>query len=212
MEHSILNMERWRHSAVTTQTATFIFGGQSQRTYEYLPKDSTTWLLGKTEIPEGFEDGCAIASKSEEEIWLIGGLWNEKRILNFNVNDHTFHEMHFQLNVGRFGHRCAFIPNSNKIMITGGYDLDSTEILDTETGSVTMAAPMSYKRSDHGMSVVTMNCDDRLAIFGGYYGVTDLASLELYNTQTDEWENTSIRLEKPKHGFGYLSVKLSDII
>ena len=38
-----------------------------------------------------------------------------------------------------------FIPNTNKIMITGGYSddyLDSTEILDTEGGSVTMASPM----------------------------------------------------------------------
>ena len=41
-EHSTLNNKRVWHSAVTTQAATFIFGGgYSRTTFEYLPKDST---------------------------------------------------------------------------------------------------------------------------------------------------------------------------
>ena len=48
-KHSTLNEERVSHSTVTTKTATFIFGGiYSRTTYEYLPTDSTTWLMGKT--------------------------------------------------------------------------------------------------------------------------------------------------------------------
>ena len=57
--------------------------------------------MGKTEIPGGFKSGFAIAVKSEQEIWLIGGTWTEKRILSFNVNSHTFQVVPFQLNVGR---------------------------------------------------------------------------------------------------------------
>ena len=128
------------HSVVATQVATFVFGGDnSRKSYEYLPKDSMTWLMGKTEIPGGFCAGCAIAVKSEQEILLIGGYQTEERILSFNVRDHTFQELPSQLNVGRFGQSCAFIPNTNKVMITGGHcnfnDLDSTEILDTEDGN-----------------------------------------------------------------------------
>ena len=101
-EHSTLNKKRTLHSIVTAQAATFIFGGfYSRTTYEYLPKDSTKWLMGKTEIPGGFEYGCAIAVKSEQEIWLIGGYGTEKRILSFNVQSHTFQVVPFQLNVGR---------------------------------------------------------------------------------------------------------------
>ena len=179
-EHSTLNEGRVSHSAVTTKTATFLFGGgYSETTYEYLPKDSTTWLMGKTEIPGGFFQGCVFAVKSDQEIWLIGGCRTEKRILSFNVKDHTFKQLpsqlnegrcrhrfafqrrsctlipctsqklHSQLNVGRRLHRCAFIPNTNKVLITGGYNyngsLDSTEILDTEDGSVKMASPMKSK-------------------------------------------------------------------
>ena len=73
-EHSTLNVERAWHSIVTTQTATFIFGGEysdqpDSKIYEYLPKESTKWMLGKTEIPGGFDEGCAIAVKSDKEIW-----------------------------------------------------------------------------------------------------------------------------------------------
>ena len=86
-EHSTLNVEKAWHSAVTTQATTFIFGSSlSRKTFEYLPKDSTTWLMGKTEIPEGFCAGCAIAVKSDQEIWLIGGKDTEERILSLNVS------------------------------------------------------------------------------------------------------------------------------
>ena len=112
-----------------------------------LLKDSSEWIMGKSKIPgEGFYGGCVIATKSEQEILLLG---HEMRILRFNVKDHTFHELPSYLNVPRAAHRCALIPNTNKIMITGGFDngpSDSTEILDTEDGSVTMASPMNFKK------------------------------------------------------------------
>ena len=214
-EHSTLNVERTLHSAVTTQTATFIFGGDySDKTYEYLPRDSSIWLMGKTEIPGGFENGCALTVKSQE-IWLIGGWTTEERILSFNVQSHTFQVVPFQLNVGRDEHRCAFIPNTNKIMVTGGDNddfLDSTEIIDTENGNVTMASPMNSKRVDHGMGVVTINGKDRLAVFGGHDGRNYLDSVELYNTQTEKWETSDFTLSEAKSAFSYLTVKLGDIL
>ena len=224
--HSTLNEERVDHSAVTTQTATFLFGGERSRTtYEYLPTGSTKWLLGKTEIPGGFYNGCAIAVKSEQEIWLIGGNGTGKRILSFNVIDHTFQELPFKLNVERIGHRCAFIPNTNKILISGGTykyynlqqikNLNSTEIIDTKDGSVAMtSSPMNVHRANHGMGVVTINGQDRLAVFGGRYHDKgdELDCIELYNIKTEKWENAEIKLNEPKELFGFLPIKLSDVI
>ena len=160
-------------------------------------------------------NGCAIAVKSGQEIWLIGGSSTEKRILSFDVESHTFQVLPFQLNVRRFIHRCAFIPNTNKIMITGGYNngsLDSSEILDTEDGSVTMASPMNSKRVHHGMGVVTINGEDRLAVFGGLDGANELDSVELYNTQTERWEMTESKLSEPKFAISFLAVKLGVIL
>ena len=216
-EHSTLNNRRVWHSVVTTKTATFVFGGgYSSKTYEYLPKGSAKWLTGKTELPgPGFHRGYAIAVKSDQEIWLIGGGSTEKRILCFNVNDHTFQVLPFQLNVGRIHHRCAFIQNTNKIMLTGGYDngyLDSTEILDTEGGKVTMVSSMNSKRAGHGIGVVTINGEDRLAVFGGFDGRTKFDSVELYNSETEKWETSDLKLSEARSSLTYLTVKFGDII
>ena len=193
--HRIRRESRWeRLSVVTTQVATFSFGG-IENSYEYLPKDSTTCIVGEKKIPGRFEDGCAIALKTDREIWLIGGFGTERRILSFNVMDHTFCELPFQLNEGRVGLRCAFIPNSNKIMLTGGHDSGSTrstEIIDTVDRSVKRASPMNYARYNHGMGVITVKGDNRLAVFGGINGSMDLRynCVELYNTQTEKWETS----------------------
>ena len=227
-EHSTLNKRRVVHSTVTTQKATFVFGGIRsidavtrskvlETTYEYLPKGSTTWLMGKTEIPLGFADGCTIAVKSDQEIWLIGGYKTKKRILSFNVRNHTFQVLPFNLNIGRASARCAFIPNTNKVMITGGYCsatyLKSTEIIDPEDGSVTMASKMKYKRIGHGMGIVTINGEDRLAVFGGYHEETlQRDSIEFYDNQNGKWERKSIKMKEARSSFGFLSLKLSDVI
>ena len=225
-KHSTLGEERYLSSAVSTQTATFLFGGTfSKTTYEYLPKDSTTWQEGKIEIPRGFYHGCAIAVKSEQEIWLIGGVRTEKRILSFNVKDHTFQELPFQLgSLGRFGHKCTFIPNTNKIIVTGGalrYNnlfgkgiKTSTEIIDTEDGDVTMiSSSMNICRAYHGMGVVTINGQDQLVVFGGRNDQGEkLNSVEIYNIKTEKWENAEIKLNEPQGNFGFLTIKLSDVI
>ena len=232
-QHSTFNEERIKHSAVNTKTATFLFGGRhggydsnehvfggwlsNGKTFEYLPKDSTTWLMGKTEIPKCFWSGCAISVKSDKEIWLIGGWRTEKRILSFNVKDHTFQELPTQLNAERMAHRCAFIPNTKRIMITGGSNypdgsLNSTEIIDTEDGSVTIASPMNSKRAYHGMGIFTIDGGQRLAAFGGSDGYNELDSIELYNTITGKWDTTNMKLKEAKIFFGFLSVKLADVI
>ena len=138
------------------------------------------------------------------------------RILSFNVNDHKFKVMPFQLNVGRDGLSCALIPNTNKIMITGGYSdygyLDSAEVLDTKDGSVTMASPMTSKRYGHGIGVVTINGENKLAVYGGYDGKNYLNSVEFYNTKIEKWEKTYLKLSEAKHWFGSLTIKLEDIL
>ena len=219
-KHSTLHEERALHSVVKTKQATFLFGGFYKAfTYEYLPKDSNTWFMGKSRIPGGFFNGCAIAVELQNEILLIGGTRTEKRILSFNVNDHTFRELPFHLNVGRDRHSCAFIPNTKKIIVTGGYKstsnfLNSTEIIDTENGIVTMTeCPMNSARFGHGTGAVTINGKERLTVFGGRQDwFTWVDSVELYNDKTEKWEVSSMRLNEPKGSFGFLAVKLSDIV
>ena len=71
---------------------------------------------------------------------------------------------------------------------------------------------MNCKRTYHGMGVITINGEQRLAVFGGSNEEMELDSVELYNTQTGQWENTYMKLMEPKSGFGSLTIKLADIV
>ena len=75
-----------------------------------------------------------------------------------------------------------------------------------------MASPMNFGRQGHGMGVLTINGEERLAVFGGDDGNKKHDSVELYDAQTEKWETTNIKLKEAKTQFGFLSVKLNDVI
>jgi len=215
--HSYLNKERRYASAVATNTATFIFGGdESGTTYEYLEQGSSSnWQLGNEEIPDGFYGGCAIAI-SDEEIWLIGGIDTYSRILSFNTRNHEFTEVNtIQLKEGRIGHRCIQIPGTTKIMVTGGKDssvLDSAEIIDFDSKSVTNTEKLNFERYFHGIGILTLDGEDQVAIFGGIKRNDDaLDNFEVYDQETQKWKMTDMKLTQAKDSFGFLTVKKDDI-
>ena len=228
LEHSTLNRGRIYASAVTTSKATFIFGGITNgTTYEYLPKGSDTWQLGINKIPDQFKQGFAIEVKIDQEIWLIGGEGTGHRILSFDINDHTFHELPMKLKESRLGHQCAFIPGSNKLIITGGYDykrtyrkhnrrvrpfIASTEIIAIDDGSYihTMSNPLNFARFGHGIGVITIDDEDKLVVFGGV-GIPNVLEMEVFDTQTKMWEVPD-KQDWRRSGFGYLSVKNETIM
>ena len=225
--HNRMTMIRCHTQVVTTSAGKYVFGGDywhdTWKTYEYLPTGSKNWKIARNSIPRGFMNGFTIASKSGKMVWLIGGICTAKRILQFNVDDHTFEELPTKLIVSRERPRCAFIPNTNKIMITGGrgnsQTLDSTEIFDPEDGTVTLAGKLNCKRFNHGIGILTINNEDKLAVFGGsdnirkrlQDGRTDLRSVELYDYQNDKWEISNIKLEKATSNFGFLSYKQGEL-
>ena len=62
------------------------------------------------------------------------------------------------------------------------------------------------------MGVVTINGENKLAVFGGYDGRTQLDSVEVYKTKTEKWEMTDLELSEAKYYFGFLTIKLGDIL
>ncbi len=82
-----------------------------------------------------------------------------------------------------------------RIIVTGGYDqpwsqgahpraLNSTWILDGNSGQWIAAKPMNIPRARH--SAVTL-ADGRVAVIGGV-GMNPTASVEVYDPRTDSWE------------------------
>ena len=224
-KHSTLNKERPGATVVTTDMGIFAFGGKFGRSkdYEYLPNESTSWKVGKSEIPfRIINDRCyAISIPSDEHIWLIGASSNYsmRLILKFNINTHTFQELHIATNEPRIHKRCIIIPGTKKILITG--DIKSsiykayktTEILDTENETISEGPSLNIARGNHGIGIVTIKGENKLVVFGGYGKErTNLNGGELYNTQIGKWETVDIKMREGKYNFGFISFKLGDVI
>ena len=212
--HSILNQKRSYASVATTKYTTFLFGGwESKDTYEYLPNNSSEWQVGKKKIPGGFWDGSAI-TVSPDEIWLIGGMYTYRRILSFDTRTHQFEELSLKLIHGRRdGHRCAFVPGTNSIIVTGGRDCDwnemnLTEIINVDDKSITNVRSMNFERFHHGIGILTIDDEDRVAVFGGYDGTDVINCVEIFNQEKQQWEIPNFKLMKPRSQFGFITVKL----
>ena len=235
--HSYFNIDRGGASQASTQSTTFVFGGRtSPVTYEYLSRLSSKWEVGESRIPDGFQDGCAITI-SQNEIWLIGGALSDDRIittriLSFDTINHTFNtgllSQGLDLFDARSGHCCAFIPDTNKIIITGGrgywglIPLDTSEVIDVKKKSVTFGPKMKNFRADHGIGVLNLDNEERVVILGGCKKLensndpcdpeVDLDTIEVYHHELKSWVLADFQLTKPRNYFGFAAIKRDDLI
>ena len=77
---------------------------------------------------------------------------------------------------------------------------------------VTMASPINFKRASHGTGILTINGEDRLAVFGRSCDKMKLDNIEIYNTKMEKWEIADFKFKFPRNNFSALTVKLSDVI
>lgn len=212
-------------AAVSTTKATFIFGGASSwKDFEYLEADASEWISNEiincVGCTSGHQKGCAVTIPEDDEILLIGGYGSgtEKRILSFNVTNHTFKTLTMELQQGRQDHRCSIIPGTRNIIVTGGKQakeytaLNSTEIINVDAKEVITSTDMDMieARAEHGIAIVNIDNQDRIVVFGGWVGDQKaINNTEMYNAQTKKWESISkrIKLSEAKWGFGYMTIK-----
>ena len=128
----------------------------------------------------------------------------------------------------RAGHCCAFIPGTNKIIVTGGrgywglIPLDTSEVIDVEKKSVTFGPKMKNFRADHGIGVLNLNDQERVVILGGCKKLensndpcdpeVDLDTVEAYYPEQNKWLPTDFQLTKPRNYFGFAAIKGEDLI
>ena len=205
-----LNKRRDSDNAVSTDHATYFFGGfGNSKTYEYLVKNSDTWILGKNEIPIEFDYGCSVAL-SNEEIFLI----SNEQIVKFATSSETFTKLDSKWKpTNKTHYACSVIPGTQKIIIAGGKDeegnsIDSTEILHVQDdGKIipTKAKPMNLKRGGHAIGLLTIQGEERIAVIGGSDGER-LDSIETFNSKSGKWELSELKLSKRRSQFGSVSV------
>ena len=232
-QHSDLNDERLYPSVVTTEMATFVFGGKSPQnystgiSYEYLPNGCTTWKVGTSQIPIWFEQGCAVAIPSDKNIWLLGSICAMNRIIKFDIDTHVFQDLSYgkngcaRIKDMRYQQRCIAIPGTMNILITGGLTTgrtckNTTEVFNTENLAIVRGPPMNMSRAQHGIGIITIKGYDRIVVFGGIGNNEHcLDSVEVYNTETQKWALTNLKLKKASAFTGNICLKgktISDLL
>ena len=104
------------------------------------------------------------------------------------------------------------MTGTNKILVAGGFSWrykydDTTEIIDTDDGSVTMGGSMKIGRVGHGMGTIMVKGEQRLVVFGGVNKPGGRpVSVEVYDAKKDQWELAEFTLENPRFDFGYVTV------
>ena len=83
----------------------------------------------------------------------------------------------------------------------------TTEIIDTENGSVTMGGSMKIGRVGHGMGTIMIKGEQRLVVFGGVDRPGGRpVSVEVYDAKKDQWELADFTLDEPRVDFGCVTV------
>ena len=211
---SDLNCNRFSTHVVSTNEATYLFGGNgASKTFEFLPKNGKTWKLGENEIPKGFCDGSAVEIKSRNEIWLIGGTESCKRILIFDLKTHIFKELPSTLNRLRFMSKSiSLILNGIEVILVtggnGGRNLRTVEIINTQDGSCTLLTnKMVFPRLGHGIGILKIENQEKIAVFGGSDGKGNPQdSVEIFDIETKEWKLAeNIKLKEARYFFPFIN-------
>ena len=71
---------------------------------------------------------------------------------------------------------------------------------------------LNFPRTEHGIGIVTINDEEKLAVFGGWgEKFKKLDNVEFYNAITKTWETSNITLNEPNCAFTSLTFKPSDL-
>ena len=89
--------------------------------------------------------------------------------------------------------------------------MDSTEIIDITTQSITNASPLNAKRYLHGIGVMTVSKEEKIVVLGGNDGFNWLDDIEVYQDDTQTWTLKDIKLSEAKFSMGVLTVKKGDL-
>ena len=99
---------------------------------------------------------------------------------------------------------CGCLWLGNTIYITGGHndsdnEIDTTQLINTDTFEVTLGAPLPVEMWHHGMGVI----DGLPAVIGGYTGWNiPLSSIYVYDSGTNTWTLSDRSLSEALADFG----------
>ena len=206
-----LNKDRTNAVVVSMANRTFIFGGyNNEKSSEVLENGNESWKEGPTIPGEGIRNGCGVAI-SKDELLLIGGEGDPKRIVKYNTISNTWTN-ETSLKTSRVWHQCALYKN--QIFVTGGSDGSrSVDIITIDPFTISKGNELNIGRDHHGMGLIHNQGKISLAVFGGYNSdYNKLDSIEIFDDLTKTWTFSNVTLSEKKSDFGFLSLLPSHLV
>src|SRR5439155_17569657 len=91
------------------------------------------------------------------------------------------------MSTARDGHRATLLP-SGKVLVTGGYGVNTAEVYDPANGTWARSPDMSIARFDH---TATLLPSGKVLVTGGFDGYRYLYTAEVYDPESGRWARTS---------------------
>ena len=231
-----LAQERWDHhsdlsktrngAAVATLTdGSYILGGfdYGSDVYldssEFLPTGSSQWTQGPRP-PQTGKDACAVAVSHTSLLLIGGGLYDYD--YSTNLRNYTFYRTVWEyssststwsswpsLVLARKGHAC--IKTGHRVIVAGGETsygavTRTTEIINLETKTVSLAGDMASPRTPFGMFEVGYSGNSVVLTFGGSNLNFSATTNEEFDPTTSKWRPSPAVMD-PKVYFSAVTVE-----
>jgi len=207
---SLKSNDRYYSSAIAFNHGIYVLGGydSSRSSSEFLATGSSEWTPGPTIPGRGVYQSCA-AKLSDTEFVILGGYRDKTQALVYNTAQKQWREWP-RLSEGVSAQSCVTL--GNMILMAGGLSSVSrgytgrTVIFDTKSGSAREVASLKYPRGFAAMEIYR----GRAVILGGrdgsgYSGYEYRSDGEVWNMDTETWEEADIHLNIARSEFSLVA-------
>jgi len=196
-KHSTMKSKyRYLSSAIALKHGVYILGGLSKSSSEFLATGSSVWTPGPNIPGPGVYMSCAV-KLTDTEFAILGGDKTLARVYSTTKNVWTEWP---RLSAGVHAQSCVRI--GDEILMAGGDSSGKrTVLLDIKTGSVREMASLKYPRYYAAMVVI----GGRAVILGGYDGSGTRSDGEIWNRDTETWEEADISLNIARNRFSLVA-------
>jgi len=197
------NKARYHSSAIAFKHGVYILGGAStaRSSSEFLATGSSNWTPGPNIPGRGVAYSCAV-TLSDTEFVILGGGSDRTQARVYSTTNNKWSEWP-RLSVGVYGQRCLRL--GEKILMAGGKDSGgytrNTVIFDIKTGSAREVASLQYPRFWAAMETY----GGKPIILGGYDGNGRRSDGEIWNMDTETWEEADIGLNIARNSFSLVA-------
>jgi len=191
-EHSPLLSNRYIASTVALSRGTYVLGGDGYaNSSEFLATGSSVWTQGPHIPGDGVHGSCAV-KLSDTEFVILGGGEDRTQAIVFKDTNEEWREWPRLINEVH-GHSCVKLGGI--VLMAGGWDdsynpTGSTIIFDIKTGSARKVASLRYPRAYAAMELYR----GKPLILGGYDGIEWRSDGEMWNMDTETWEEADMHL------------------